>query len=138
MELTQLLAIHSLLVKIFLGLIVLGIFIAFMPKSLDKLKKASYVYTMIFQLIITAILATGIYAIVAFKVPFGLSEIIMSVVWIVLMILEIGKHKFIKNGSNDDLSQGKKRFLITTIIQIILVAAIVVMMILKAKGVLAI
>jgi hypothetical protein len=93
---------------------------------------------MIFQLIITAILATGIYAIVAFKVPFGLSEIIMSVVWIVLMILEIGKHKFIKNGSNDDLAQGKKRFLITTIIEIFLVAAVVVMMILKAKGVLAI
>jgi len=138
MELTQLLSIHSMLVKLFLGFILAGFAVAFVPKSIDRLKKASFIYTMIFQLIATAILATGIYAIVAFDVPFGLSEIIMSIVWAIMMFVEIKKHKYIKNSAYDDLSLAKKKFLSTSIIELLLTAAVVVMMILKAKGVLAI
>ncbi|RUM66529.1 MAG: hypothetical protein DSZ06_03075 [Sulfurospirillum sp.] len=138
MELTQLLSIHSLLVKLFLGFILAGFAVALVPKSIDKIKRASFIYTMIFQLIATAILATGIYAIVAFDVPFGMSEIIMSIVWAIMMFVEIKKHKYIKNSAYDDIGLAKKRFLTTSIIELLLTAGVVVMMILKAKGVLAI
>ena len=57
----QILATHSILVKIFLGFLVLGIAIPFMTaKKPLGFRKASFIYTMIFQAIATMIAFTGL------------------------------------------------------------------------------
>ncbi len=138
MELTQLLSIHAILVKLFLGFLVLGIAIAFIPKSSEKLKKMSFSYTMIFQLVATLILLTGLYALYLNGWHIGIAEIIMIVVWALMMFIEIKKHKAIKMSHAEDLQSAKSGFLKVSIIQTLLLALTVALMVMKAKGVVAI
>ena len=142
MELTQIIAAHSLLVKAFLGFIFAGIAIPLLFKQKPRVfKKASFIYTLLFQAIITAILVTGIYMLLNSDIGMNISTIIMIVVWALMMFLEIKRHKAIKSLATDDLEQSnvlKAAFIKTSLIQIVLVAAMVVLMILKAKGVVAI
>jgi hypothetical protein len=142
MELTEIISSHSLLVKAFLGFVFAGIAIPIMLKQKPlAFKKASFVYTMIFQAIITIILGTGIYALIEGDKGFDISTIAMIVVWALMMFLEIKRHKAIKSLDSDDLDRSnelKGSFIKTSVIQILLIASMVVLMILKAKGVVAI
>ncbi len=138
MELTQLLAIHGMLVKLFLGFLVAGIAIAFIPKQIEKLKKMSFIYTMIFQLIATLVLITGLYALYLTNWHIGITEIIMIVVWALMMFIEIKKHKAIKMSTDEEFRSAKSGFLKVSIIQILLIALTVALMVMKAKGVVAI
>ena len=142
MELTEIISSHSILVKIFLGFVFVGIAIPIMLKQKPlAFKKASFIYTMLFQAIITTILATGIYAIIQGDLGITISTIVMTVVWALMMFLEIKRHKAIKGLDGYDLDRSnelKGSFIKTSIIQILLIAAMVVLMILKAKGIVAI
>ena len=125
---------HSILIKAFLGFLVLGLFIPKMTANNPlKFKKASFIYTMVFQALMSMIVLAGIVALVAGKLPFGVTTIIMIVIFGVMMALEIVKYKKIKN-SNGTESGG---FLKTGIINILILVAMVVLMILRAKGVVA-
>ena len=88
---------------------------------------------MVFQALMSMIVLAGIVALVAGKLPFGVTTIIMIVIFGVMMALEIVKYKKIKN-SNGKESAG---FLKTGIINILILVAMVVLMILRAKGVVA-
>jgi hypothetical protein len=142
MELTQIISSHSLLVKIFLGFVFAGIAIPILLKQKPEgFKKASFIYTMVFQAIITAILATGIYALIEGGLEFTISTIAMIVIWALMMFLEIKRHKAIKSLNADDLTRSnelKSSFIKTSVIQILLISLMVVLMILKAKGVVAV
>jgi uncharacterized protein involved in response to NO len=142
MELTQIISTHSLLVKLFLGFVFVGIAIPILLKQKPEgFKKASFIYTMVFQAIITAILATGIYALIENGFEFTISTIVMIVVWALMMFLEIKRHKAIKSLNENDLTRSnelKNAFIKTSVIQILLIASMVVLMILKAKGVIAV
>ena len=138
MEVTQMLAIHSILVKAFLGFLVLGLFIPFMVKKPVGFKKASFIYTMIFQAIATMIAFAGIVAVFTGNLPWGIDVIIMVVLWAVMMYIEIKKHKLVKIANLDNADTFKvikSAFLKISVLQILLVAIMVVLMILKAKGV---
>lgn len=140
MEVTQMLAIHSILVKAFLGFLVLGVFIPFMAKKPAGFKKASFIYTMVFQAIATMIAFAGIFAVFTGNLPWGIDVIIMLVVWAVMMYIEVKKHKLVKITNLDNVDTFKVikgAFLKISVLQILLVAAMVVLMILKAKGVVA-
>jgi len=140
MEVTQMLAIHSLLVKVFLGFLVAGIFIPLMIKRPAGFKKASFIYTMIFQAIVTMIAFAGIVAVFTGDLGWQTTTIIMVVVWAVMMYIEIKKHKLVKVAhleNEDTFKVIKGAFLKINILQILLVAVMVVMMVLKAKGVIS-
>ncbi len=140
MEVTQMLAIHSILVKAFLGFLVLGLFIPFMAKKPIGFKKASFIYTMVFQAIITMIAFAGIVAIFTGNLPWGIDVMIMIVVWAVMMYIEIKKHKLIKIANLDNVDTFKiikGAFWKISILQILLVTIMVVLMILKVKGIVA-
>ncbi|MEY3002031.1 MAG: hypothetical protein RLZZ428_406 [Pseudomonadota bacterium] len=129
---------HSILVKVFLGFLVAGLFIPKMTaKHPLKFKKASFVYTMIFQAIATMIAFVGIIAIFAGDLGWTMTTMIMMAVWAVLMYIEIKKHKLVKLS---DLTNPQTHvflsgaFLKITIVQILLVVVMVVLMVLKAKG----
>jgi len=136
--LEEMLMTHSILVKVMLGFLVLGLFIPMMKKEPLGFKKASFIYTMVFQAIMTMIVFAGIIALVVGEMDFTLSTIIMVVVFAIMMGLEIVKHKRIKKGDLEDEATFKMLragFVKTGIINIIILVAMVVLMILKAKGV---
>lgn len=137
----EMLIVHSILVKTFLGFLVGGLLIPMMTaKNPLGFKKASFIYTMIFQAIATMIAFTGIIAVFSGDLGWPLSTIIMVVIWAVLMYIEIKKHKLIKiaNLQNPETHRLLKGvFLKISLVQILLVAAMVVLMVLKAKGIIA-
>jgi len=140
MEVTQMLAVHSILVKVFLGFLVAGLFIPMMVKKSEGFKKASFIYTMIFQAIATMIAFAGLVAVFTGDLGWQTTTIIMVVVWAVMMYIEIKKYKLIKVANlqnTDTFKVVKGAFLKISILQILLVAVMVVLMILKAKGVIS-
>ena len=129
---------HSLLVKVFLGFLVVGLIIPFATaKNPLGFRKASFIYTMIFQAIATMIAFAGIVAIFTGDLGWSVTSIIMMAVWAVMMYIEIKKYKAIKlanlnNPDNHKLLKGA--FIKISIVQILLVVIMVVLMIFKAKG----
>lgn len=138
----QMLAAHSILVKVFLAFLVGGLLIPMMTtKNPLGFRKASFIYTMIFQAIATMIAFAGIVAIFTGDLGWSTTTIIMVVVWAVLMYIEIKKYKLIKlaNLENPDTHKVLKGvFMKISVIQILLVAAMIVLMVLKVKGVIVI
>ena len=135
----QILASHSILVKIFLGFLVAGLLVPMLTaKDPLSFKKSSFIYTMIFQAIITMIAFTGLIAMVMGEFGFTLSIIIMIVIWAVLMYIEIRKYRLIKMAKiqNEDTHKLlNSAFLKISAVQILLVAIMVILMVLKVKGV---
>ena len=138
----QMLTVHSILVKVFLAFLVAGLFI---PKMTAKnplgFRKASFIYTMVFQGIATMIAFTGLVAMVTGEIPFSIAIMIMVVIWAAMMFLEIKKYKLIKIAKLENPETHKVLkggFLKISVVQILLVAVMVILMILKAKGLLAI
>ena len=136
----EMLAGHSLLIKVLLGFLVGGLFIPMMTaKNPQGFKKASFIYTMMYQAILTMIAFAGIVAIFTGDLGWSATSIIMVVVWAVLMYIEIKKHKLIKianleNPETHKLLKGA--FLKVSSVQLVLVIVMVVLMVFKAKGML--
>ena len=142
MVVAQMLAAHSILVYVFLGFLVGGIFVPMLTaKNPAGFKKASFIYTMIFQAIATMVAFAGIVAIFTGDLGWSVTSIIMMVIWAVLMMSEIKKHKLIKLGNlNDEVTHTllKNVFYKISALQITLVALMIVLMMLKVEGVISI
>ena len=132
---------HSILIKLFLGFLVGGLFMPMMTaKNPQALKKVSLIYTFIFQGIITMIAFAGLVAMVMGEYAMSLAIIVMIVIWVVMMYIEIRKHKLVKVanlGNPTTYKLIKGLFVKIGVIQILLVAAMVVLMVLRAKGVIS-
>ncbi len=141
MDIGLILATHSILVKVFLGFLVGGLLIPFLTgNNSTTFRKSSFIYTMIFQAIITMIAFTGVVAVFAGDLGWSTTTIVMIAVWGMMMIIEIKKYKAIKlaNLQNTETHKVLKfAFIKISVIQILLVAIMVVLMVLKAKGVVA-
>jgi hypothetical protein len=137
----EMIASHSILVKIFLGFLVGGMFIPMITaKNPLGFRKASFIYTMTFQGIATMVAFTGLIAMVTGEMELSLSMILMIVIWAVLMYIEIRKYKLIKMAKLDNPQTHqllKGAFLKIGILQILLVTIMVVLMVLKVKGIVA-
>jgi len=101
-------------------------------------RKASFIYTMVFQALATMIAFTGLLALVAGELPFSFAIILMTAIWAAMMFIEIKKYKLIKvakieNPDTHKVLQGG--FMKISLLQILLVAIMVVLMVLKAKGI---
>ncbi len=132
---------HSILIKVFLAFLVGGMLIPMMTaKNPLGFRKASFIYTMTFQGIATMVAFTGLIAMVSGEMELSLSIILMIVIWALLMYIEIRKYKLIKMARLDNPETHtllKGAFLKIGILQILLVAIMVVLMVLKAKGIVA-
>jgi len=140
--LEEIIASHSILVKIFLAFLVGGLLIPVVTaKKPLSFRKASFIYTMIFRAIATMVAFTGLVAMVMGEYGFTLSIIMMIVIWGALMYIEIRKYKLVKiakieNQETHDLLKGA--FLQISGLQILLVSIMVLLMVLKAKGIIAV
>ena len=133
---------HSILIKAFLGFLVLGLFIPFMTKNNSlKFKKFSFMFTMIFQGLATMIAFAGLIAVVSEDLGFATTTIIMIAIFALMMFLEIKKYKGIKKANLSDalvFKSSRASFLKVNVLQIFILVAMVIMMILRAKGILSI
>jgi len=96
---------------------------------------------MIFQAIATMIAFSGLVAMMTGEMSLSIAIIIMIVLWAVMMFLEIKKYKLIKIAKIENPETHKllkSGFLKISVVQILLVAVMVVLMILKVKGIVAI
>ena len=136
------LASHSILVKVFLGFLVAGLLIPVLTaKNPLGFKKASLIYTFTFQGIATMIAFAGLVAMFMADLPMTVDIYIMVAVWAVMIYIEIKKYKVIKlaNTDNPDTHKLLKgAFYKISVVQILLVVIMVVLMVLKAKGVISI
>ncbi|WP_294952638.1 hypothetical protein [Sulfurovum sp.] len=134
----QIIATHSILVKVFLVFILAGFFIPKMTsKHPLKFRKASFIYTMIFQAIATMIAFTGIVAMVVGKYDFSLSIILMILIWAALMFIEIKKYKVIKTTEVENPAKHallKSLFYKISAVEVFLIVVMVVFKIMEAKG----
>ena len=133
---------HSILVQVFLGFLVAGLLIPVLTaKNPLGFKKASLIYTFTFQGIATMIAFAGLVAMFMADLPMTVDIYIMVAVWAVMMYIEIKKYKVIKlaNTDNPDTHKLLKgAFYKISVVQILLVVIMVVLMVLKAKGVISI
>ena len=141
MHTAQMIVAHSLLVKLFLGFLVAGVTIPVLVKKPLGFKKASFIYTMIFQAIATMVAFAGLVAVFTGDLAWTMSTMLMVVIWAVMMYIEIKKYKLVKtaNLKNEKTFKVlKSAFVKISVVQILLVAIMVVLMVLKAKGVVSI
>ncbi|HEC45637.1 MAG: hypothetical protein B6D54_00275 [Epsilonproteobacteria bacterium 4484_65] len=133
---------HSILVKVFLAFLVGGLLIPMMTaKKPLGFRKASFIYTMIFQAIVTMIAFSGLIAMIIGELGLTLSTIIMIVIWAALMYIEIKKYKLIKiakieNPETHKLLKGA--FIKISVVQIFLVIVMVVLKVMEVKGAISI
>jgi protein-S-isoprenylcysteine O-methyltransferase Ste14 len=138
----QIIATHSILVKIFLAFLVAGFFIPMMTaKHPLKFRKASFIYTMIFQAIASMVAFTGLVAMAMGEYSFSISIILMTLIWVAMMYIEIKKYKVIKTTNVEDPAKHtllKDLFYKISAVQVFLIAVMVVLMVFKSKGLIAI
>jgi hypothetical protein len=137
----QVILAHSILVKVFLVFLILGFFIPFMTaKNPAGFKKASFIYTMIFQAIASMIAFTGLVALAMGGFGLTLSIVVMIIIWALLMYIEIKKYKLIKVAKIDNVQTHqmlKGAFIKISAVQVMLVVMMVVLKIMEAKGVIS-
>jgi hypothetical protein len=136
--LEQMIASHNFLVQVFVVFLIGGLLIPMMTaKKPLGFRKASFIYTMIFQAIATMIAFSGLVAMMTGELGLTLSTIIMIVIWAALMYIEIKKYILIKvanieNPETHKLLKGA--FMKISAVQIFLVVIMVVLKVMEAKG----
>lgn len=118
---------HSILNYVFIVFLIIGFAIPSMVKDPLGFKKASYIYTMVFQAIITMVLFSGIVALIVGDFPFNMPIIVMVGSFAVMMAVEISRHKRIKKSNLEDsenLEMAQSGFYKAGILNLIVILAV--------------
>jgi len=137
----EFLFVHKILVYIFLAFLVGGLAIPYMVSDALKFKKASFIYTMTFQGLATMVAFAGLVLLYAGHLSWDIFSIAMVLVWGVMMFIEIKKHRLIKyaNLTHDETFKLLKGgFSKISILQIMILLAMIAIMALKSSGVLSV
>lgn len=139
---TEMIAYHSTLTYIFLWILLIGLPIPFWTSSNPfAFRKVSFIYTMFFQTFISMVVFTGLIALAAGDLDFGVGVIVMVIVWVILMYFEIGKYiKIARTNMQDESIFRAMRvsFLKIQFSNIALVILMIMLMVLRDKGVISI
>ncbi len=133
---------HNFLVQVFVVFLIGGLLIPMMTVKKPLIfRKASFIYTMIFQAIATMIAFSGLVAMITGELGLTLSTIIMIIIWAALMYIEIKKYRLIKmarieNPETHKLLKGA--FMKISAVQIFLVIVMVVLKVMEVKGAISI
>ncbi|CAA6806584.1 MAG: Unknown protein [uncultured Sulfurovum sp.] len=136
--LETMLSTHSTLNYIFIAFVILGFLVPVVAKSPLGFKKASFIYTMVFQALISMIAFSGIVALVSGDLPFTMPIIAMIAVFAAMMGIEISKHKRIKKGDTRDeatFAMLRSGFRKASVLNLIILVGFTVFMIAKSKGI---
>jgi len=123
---------HNILVKILLGLLVVGIIIPFFSKDSSKVIKRLRIYMFFFHGLVTTVAFSGLIAFVFGKIDFNLSILAMVALYIIISVLESLKYlKILKYSNNSQIRATNIKY---TLINILLIVALVVWKIVEHKS----
>jgi len=123
---------HNTLVKILLSLLVVGIIIPFLSSESNKTIKRLRIYMFFFHGLVTTVAFSGLIAFVFGKIDFNLSILAMIALYIIISVLESLKYlKILKYSENSKIKATNIKY---TLINILLIVALVVWKIVEHKS----
>jgi len=123
---------HNILVKILLGILLVGITIPFLSSDRAKTIKRLRVYMFFFHGLVTTVAFSGLIAFVFGKIDFNLSILAMIALYIIISVLESLKYlKILKYSDNSQIRATNIKY---TLINILLIVALVVWKIVEHKS----
>jgi len=123
---------HNILVKILLGLLIVGIIIPFLSKDSSKTIKRLRIYMFVFHGLATTVAFSGLIAFIFGKIDFNISILAMILLYIIVSVLESIKYlKILKYSDNSQIRATNIKY---TLINILLIVALVVWKIVEYKS----
>jgi len=123
---------HNILVKILLGILIVGIIIPFLSSDSSKTIKRLRIYMFVFHGLATTVAFSGLIAFVFGKIDFNISILAMILLYIIVSVLESIKYlKILKYSDNSQIRATNIKY---TLINILLIVALVVWKIVEYKS----
>lgn len=128
---------HSILIKIMLGVILVGMVMPFIGKMCPATVKRMRIYMFVSHGLLTMIAFTGLVALVFAKISLTISIIVMIVAFFVLIGVEVIKYRKMLNTRNNKESCAKDMRVLAIqygLIEIVVLMSLVVYKIMEAKS----
>jgi len=123
---------HNILVKILLGILIVGIIIPFLSSDSSQTIKRLRIYMFVFHGLATTVAFSGLIAFVFGKIDFNISILAMILLYIIVSVLESIKYlKILKYSDNSQIRATNIKY---TLINILLIVALVVWKIVEYKS----
>jgi hypothetical protein len=129
---------HKILVYMFFIFLVAGFALPSVISDAYKFKKASFIYTMVFQAIASMVAFAGLVVLYAGRMSWDIFSISMVLVWAMMMFIEIKKYRLIKYADlthSENFAIIKKGFGKISILQVLIIVGMIGVMSLKNMGV---
>jgi len=135
-EYGEMIVYHSVLIKLMLGVLVIGMIIPFLSSECTKTIKRTRIYMFVSHGLLTMIAFAGTIGLVFAKMELSLEIILMIVAFLVMIMIEVFKYKKILKAGNSEGCAKKSRMIAIgyTLINIAIIAAFVVYKIMEAKS----
>jgi len=137
-EFDEMVLYHSILIKVMLGLLVVGIIIPFLSSDCAKSIRRARIYMFFSHGLLTMIAFSGVTAFVFAKMSLRIDIIIMIALFFVMIMLEVFKYKKILKGVVDKDSCNKKARVTSVVFGLInmaIIAGMVVYMVIQKNAV---
>ncbi len=136
-EFEEMVLYHAILIKIMLGVLVIGMFIPFLSKECRITIKRTRIYMFVAHGFITAVAFSGMVAFVFVQMPFNISMAVMIVIYLLISVVETVKYfKMLKMQyeSNSCVQSLRGVAIKYTLINIIMILAMMIWKIMEYKS----
>lgn len=136
-EFNEMVMYHSVLIKIMLAVLVIGMIIPFLSKECAKTVKRTRIYMFVSHGLLTMIAFSGLIAFVFADISISLSIIAMIIAFLAMIMIEVMKYKkILKASSNSEHCMKNARVIaiVYTLLNIAIIAGLVVYKIMEAKS----
>ena len=136
-EFEEMVLYHSFLIKIMLGLVLIGVMIPFMGKVCSKTIRRMRIYMFFSHGLLSMISFTGLVAFVFVKMPLNLSMIFMIVAFFALIAVAIIKYRKMLNTRNKKETCARDMRVLTIqygVIEIAIIMSLVISKIMEYKS----
>jgi hypothetical protein len=137
-EFDEMVLYHAILIKVLLGVFVIGMVIPFLSTECSKTIKRTRIYMFVSHGLITMVAFSGLTALIFAHMNLKADMIIMIVLFFVMIMIEVVKYKKIQKGVLDKESCNKKarvNSIIFGLINVAIIAGMVVYMVAQKNAV---
>ena len=106
-EFEEMIFYHGLLIKLMLGVLLVGLIIPFLSKDCGKTVKRTRIYMFVSHAVLTSIAFSGLVAFIFSQMEFNFSMFIMIVAFLALIGIEVLKYRIILKSQKLESCVGK-------------------------------
>jgi hypothetical protein len=135
-EFEEMVLYHSVLIKVMLGVLIVGMIIPFLSAECSKTIKRTRIYMFVSHGLISMIAFTGMIAFVFAKMSWSLDIVAMVVAFLAMIGIEVVKYRKILNAGRAEGCVKKARVtaILFTLLNIAIIAALVVYKVMEVKS----